>query len=156
MSKFERLALHLGAWLTGISGLGYGWLRYFKVVQGEFGPEPHPLQGVLQHAHVLAAPLLLFALGMMVRGHFAVKLRVPSREGRRTGWGLALLILPMVAAGYGVQVVTDPRWRTGLAWVHGIASCLFLVAYLGHGLRFWWQARRGEAAAAPPVAAGWE
>ncbi len=156
MSGFERLALHLGAWLTGLSGLGYGWLRYFKVVQGEFGPEPHPLHSLLQHAHVLAAPLLLFALGMMVRGHFAVKLRVLSREGRRTGWGLAALILPMVASGYGVQVVTDPRWRTGLAWVHGVASILFLLAYLGHGLRFWWQARRSDTESVSADQPNWE
>ena len=156
MSRFERLALHLGAWLTGLSGLGYGWLRYFKVVQGEFGPEPHPLQSVFQHAHVLAAPLLLFALGMMVRGHFAVKLRSIGREGRRTGWGLAALILPMVAAGYGVQVVTDPRWRMALAWMHGVASVLFLLAYVGHGLRFWLQARRAETAVLTPVVNDWE
>ncbi|HJV90468.1 MAG TPA: hypothetical protein VJ623_09200 [Holophagaceae bacterium] len=156
MSRFERWALHLGAWLTGLSGLGYGWLRYFKVVPGEFGPEPHPMQGALQHAHVLAAPLLLFALGMMVRGHFAAKLRVRSREGRRTGWVLAALILPMVAAGYGVQVVTDPRWRTGLAWLHGVASSLFLLAYLGHGLRFGWLARRSELGSAPAPQPSWE
>lgn len=156
MNRFERLALHLGAWLTGLSGLAYGWLRYFKVVQGEFGPEPHSLQALLQHAHVLAAPLLLFALGMMVRGHFGVKLRSLGREGRRTGWGLAALILPMVATGYAIQVVTDPAWRTGLAWIHGIASVLFLMAYAGHGVRFWLAARRGEAPGAPPVAADWE
>ena len=156
MNAFERLALHLGAWLTGLSGLGYGWLRYFRQVPGEFGPEPHPLQGLLQHAHVLAAPLLLFALCMMVRGHFAVKLRVPSREGRRTGWGLALLILPMVVAGYGVQVVTEPAWRTGLAWVHGVASLAFLAAYAGHGVRFWLRSRRASAGGIAPVAVEWE
>ena len=156
MSRFERWALHLGAWLTGLSGLGYGWLRYFRTVPGEFGPEPHPLQGPLQHAHVLAAPLLLFALGMMVRGHFALKVRVPSREGRRTGWGLALLIGPMVLAGYGVQVATEPAWRTALAWIHGVASLLFLLAYLGHGLRFWLQTRRAGPAALPAPQPDWE
>lgn len=156
MTAFERLTLHMGAWLTGLSGLGYGWLRYFKTVQGEFGPEPHPLQGAIQHAHVLAAPLLLFALGMMVRGHFALKLRGLGREGRRTGWILAALILPMVGAGYGIQVVTEPAWRTALAWIHGLTSLLFLLAYAAHGLRFWLQARRSGAAGAPPLAAGWE
>ncbi len=155
MSRFERWALHLGAWLTGLSGLGYGWLRYFKTIQGEFGPEPHPLQGLLQHAHVLASPLLLFALGMMVRGHFALKLRSLGREGRRTGWILASLILPMVGAGYAVQVVTEPSWRVTLAWIHGLASLLFLLAYLGHGLRFWLQSRGTVIASGiPPL--GWE
>ncbi len=154
MIRFERWALHGGAWITGATGLGYGWLRYFKVVQGEFGPEPHPLQGLLQHAHVLAAPLLLFALGMMVRGHLAFKLRIAAPEGRRTGWGLALLIAPMVVSGYAVQVATAPAWRTALAWIHGVSSLLFLIAYLCHGLRFG-LARRPEPAGNGD-AADWE
>lgn len=137
MKALERWALHLGALLTGLSGLGYGWLRYCGQVQGEFGPEPHPLQGLLQHLHVLAAPLLLFALGMTVRGHLSTKLRAGTREGRRTGLGLGLLIGPMVGAGYAVQVVTTPSWRIAFAWVHGLSSLLFLLSYLGHGLRAW-------------------
>ncbi len=155
MKTLERWALHLGALLTGFSGLGYGWLRYFKQVQGDFGPEPHPLQGVIQHAHVLAAPLLLFALGMTVRGHLFAKLRAGTREGRRTGLGAALLIAPMVLAGYLVQVATSPTWRTAFAWVHGISSILFLISYLGHGVIAWWRPTEGGA----PVESspmGWE
>ena len=133
----ERWALHLGTLATGLSGLGYGWLRYYGRVQGEFGIEPHPLQALVQHLHVLAAPLLLFALGLTVRGHLSSKLRAGAREGRRLGLSLALLIAPMVLAGYLVQVATSPAWRLGFAWVHGLASLLFLGAYLGHGFRAW-------------------
>jgi len=134
---FERWSLHLGALLTGLSGLGYGWLRYFGRVQGEFGIEPHPLQALVQHLHVLAAPLLLFALGMAVRGHFATKLKIGTREGRNSGLGLGVLILPMVVTGYLVQVATASAWRLVFAWVHGLASLLFLGVYLVHGLRGW-------------------
>ena len=38
----------------------------------------------------------------------------------------------MVMSGYGIQVVTDPAWRTSLAWAHGLSAGFFLVAYLGH------------------------
>jgi len=134
MTALERWSLHLGALLTALSGLAYGWLRYFRRVAGEFGLEPHPLQGLAQHLHVLAAPLLLFALGMAVRGHLAAKLRAGA-ERRNTGLGLGLLILPMVASGYLVQVAVAPGWRLAWAWVHGPASLLFLLTYLGHGLR---------------------
>lgn len=147
MRPFDRLALHLGAVLAGLSGLVYGWLRYFGQVHGEFGPEPHALQALIQHAHVLAAPLLLFALGMAVRGHFTLKLRGGAPEGRRSGWLLALLIVPMVLAGYGVQVATDPAWRVVLAWIHGVASLLFLIAWMGHGIMAWIRARNPQAPA---------
>jgi MFS family permease len=153
--SLERWSLHLGTLLTGLTGLYYGWLRYYGRVQGEFGIEPHPLQGLVQHLHVLAAPLLLFALGMTVRGHLATKLRAGTREGRRTGLGLGFLILPMVAAGYLVQVATAPAWRLAFAWVHGVASLLFLVAYLVHGVRSWLKPRAGVVE--PPASAmDWE
>ena len=86
---------------------------------------------------MLAAPLLLFALGLTVRGHLGSKLRSQNRDGRRLGLGLAFLIAPMVMTGYLVQVATSPVWRLGFAWTHGLASLLFLGAYLGHGLRAW-------------------
>jgi len=137
MQMFERWTLHLGTLATGLSGLGYGWLRYYGHVQGDFGLEPHPLQALVQHLHVLAAPLLLFALGLTVRGHLGSKLRSQNRDGRRLGLGLAFLIAPMVMTGYLVQVATSPAWRLGFAWTHPLASLLFLGAYLGHGLRAW-------------------
>lgn len=145
MRALERWFLHLGTLLTALSGLGYGWLRYCGRVPGEFGVEPHPLQGLVQHLHVLAAPLLLFALGMTLRGHFTTRLSAGTQEGRRTGLGLGLLILPMVAAGYLVQVATAPGWRLLFAWVHGVASLAFLMGYLVHGFRAWLKPRSEEA-----------
>ena len=155
MRSLERWSLHLGALLTGLSGLLYGWLRYYGRVQGEFGIEPHPLQALVQHLHVLAAPLLLFALGMTVRGHLATKLRAGSREGRRTGLGLGFLIFPMGAAGYLVQVATAPGWRLAWAWVHGVTSLLFLITYLVHGVRAWLKPRSADAEP-PAQAIEWE
>jgi MFS family permease len=108
-----------------------GLLRWFGQRAGEFGPEAHPWLPVAQHLHVLTAPLLLFALGMVVRGHLQIKLK-KGPEGRRTGLGAAFLIAPMVLSGYAVQVVTSPAWRTGFSWAHGIGAGLFLLAYLGH------------------------
>ncbi len=152
MRALESWSLHLAALLTGLSGLVYGWLRYCGRVPGEFGIEPHPLQGLVQHLHVLAAPVLLFALGMTVRGHLTTKLRTGTREGRRTGLGLAFLILPMVASGYLVQVAMAPAWRLGFAWVHGVASVLFLGAYLVHGVRAWLKPEvDGKVSAPAPV-----
>lgn len=131
MNPLDRWSLHLAALATGLTGLADGLLRWFGQRAGEFGPEPHPLLGLAQHLHVLAAPLLVFALGMAVRGHLQMRLR-KGLEGRRTGLTAALLIAPMVLSGYGIQVVTDPAWRTAFSWAHGIGAGLFLLAYLGH------------------------
>jgi hypothetical protein len=98
---------------------------------GEFGPEPHPWLGAAQHLHVLVAPCLVFTLGLIVRGHLWPKLD-RTLEGRNTGLGATFLIAPMVASGYGIQVVTSPAWRVVFAWAHGLSAGFFLAAYLGH------------------------
>jgi hypothetical protein len=132
VSLAERLLLHLSALLTVGTGLLYGWLRYFGQRAGEFGPEPHPAQAWLQHAHILVSPVLLFALGMLIRGHVQPMLRRPAPVGRRSGLVAVLVLAPMVLSGYGVQVVTEPGWRVGLAWLHGVFSLLFLAGYAAH------------------------
>ena len=133
----ERRGLHVATAAAALTGGVYGWFRYFGQRMGDFGPEPSPWQGLSQHLHVLAAPLLLFMLGVIVRGHLLLKLRNGQREGRRTGLWLGLLIAPMVLSGYGIQVVTGEGWHLALAWIHGISSLVFVLAYLVHLIAIW-------------------
>ena len=147
MTALERACLHLSAFLTAGTGLLYGWLRYFGQRPGDFGPEAHPAQALLQHLHVLAAPLLVFTLGVLVRGHVQPMLRRRAPGGRASGLGTVGILAPMVLSGYLVQVAVAPAWRTGWAWAHGIASLLFLAGYAVHLGRTWEQARLDRAAA---------
>ena len=137
MTSLERWSLHIAALLTGITGLLYGWLRYYGQRMGEFGAEAHPLQATLQHLHVLAAPLLVFALGMVVRGHVLPMWRNGRPGGRASGVLLALVLAPMVLSGYAVQVAVEPGWRLTFAWIHGVTSLLFLLAYCVHQVSAW-------------------
>ena len=146
MMALDRRALHATTVVAALTGGVYGWFRYFGQRIGDFGPEPSRWQGVWQHFHVLAAPLLLFALGMTVRGHLLMKLRAGGREGLRTGLGLGLLITPMALSGYGIQVVTDAAWRLALAWIHGVSSLIFVAGYLAHLVAIWRYRRAGEEA----------
>ncbi len=145
MTALERACLHLSAFLTAGTGLLYGWLRYFGQRPGDFGPEAHPAQALLQHLHVLAAPLLVFTLGILVRGHVQPMLRRDPPVGRTTGLAAVFLVAPMVLSGCLVQVATDPAWRIGWAWAHGITSLLFLTGYAIHLARTWEQARLDRA-----------
>lgn len=144
MKPFERWSLHASALLTGGTGLLYGWLRYYGQRVGDFGLEPHPLQALLQHLHVLAGPLLAFTLGMVVRAHVIPMWKSGRIAGRLSGLALALILAPMVLAGYGVQVATGDAWRLAMAWSHGVASMLFLGAYPIHLLHTWRLARQEE------------
>lgn len=135
MSPLERWGLHLSALAVAFTGLLYGWLKYFHQRLGDFGPEPFPLQGLAQHGHVFVSPLLVFMLGVIVRGHVLPALRAGARRGRLTGLCIAGGLAPMLLSGYGMQICVDPVWRLTLAWVHGPSSMLFLLAYGAHVLR---------------------
>lgn len=132
MRLLERWALRIGFVLAGVTGLVYGWLRYLGTVQGDFGPEPSPWQPFWQHAHVLAAPFLLFALGIAVRGHVAGMLGHRVRRGRPTGLMLAGLALPLVLGGYVIQVVTTAGMRSALGWTHAAVGAVFVAIYAFH------------------------
>jgi hypothetical protein len=144
MIAWERRGLHAATAAAALTGGVYGWFRYFGQRMGDFGPEPSPWQGRWQHAHVLAAPLLLFMLGVAIRGHLLLKLRAGGREGRRTGLLLGLLIAPMVLAGFGIQVVTDTAWHVSLAWIHGVSASVFTLGYLIHLAAIWRYRRLAE------------
>ena len=132
MRRLERWSLRVGFVLGGLTGVVYGWLRYFGSVKGDFGPEPSPWQPFWQHAHVLAAPVLLFALGVAVRGHVQGMLGRGVRRGRRTGLVLLVVAAPMVLGGYAVQVVTAAGVRNALGWTHAAIGALFTALYAIH------------------------
>jgi hypothetical protein len=154
VSRRERWALRFGCGLATTTGLAYGYLRYCARLQGEYGPEPHPWQGVTQHAHVLVAPALLFALGVASRGHVLGMLRHGVERGRRTGLMLAGLSAPMVLGGFAIQVVTSTGARNFFGWTHAGVSSLFALLYGLH----WGKPRErserstGRAGAAPSSA----
>jgi len=135
MTAFERWCLRLSAAFAILGGTFYGWLRYFAQRAGEFGAEPHPLQGLAQHLHVVTTPFLVFAFGMLFRNHALAMLRTGQPSGLRSGWVMLLSMGPMILSGYGVQVAVDANWRIALAWIHGIASVFFVGGLLIHTLR---------------------
>jgi len=132
MRRLERWSLRLGFALGVLTGVVYAWVRYLGTVKGDFGPEPSPWQPFWQHAHVLAAPVLLFALGVAARGHVQGMLNRGVRRGRRTGLVLLCLAGPLVLGGDGVQVVTGVSLRNVLGWTHAAAGALFTALYVFH------------------------
>lgn len=133
MTRFEAWLVHLANLLVGGTGLVYAWFRYFAAPVDEFSAV-HPAQGLAQHAHVLTAPLLVFALGLIWRGHVWAGFRLGSAARRRSGVALLALAAPMVASGYLLQVAVEPAWRQAWIVVHVTASLAWIVGTLAHQL----------------------
>ena len=134
MSRAQSLFLHLANLAVCGTGLVYAWMRYLVEPADEWAVVNHPWQPHMQHLHVLAAPLLIFALGLIWSTHVLGKLN-NGRTNRVAGIGLTALFLPMAASGYLLQVAVDPGWRRTWVWVHVVSSLLWVVAFVVHQVR---------------------
>ena len=136
IGRTEKILLLLASLATGLTGLVYGWMRHFARSQDPFSIVSHPWQPQVAALHILAAPLLVFGLGLIARDHIVGRFRDPrARRGRRTGIVAAGLVLPMVASGYALQTFGSQSWRGATGWLHLGLGVLYLAALAAH-LRF--------------------
>jgi hypothetical protein len=133
VSRPQLILLHLANLAVAGTGLVYAWMRYLLNPADEWAVVNHPWQPHFQHLHVLAAPLLVFALGLIWSAHVVAKLKNGSKN-RVVGTGLTTLFLPMASSGYLLQVAVDPGWRTTWIWVHVVSSLLWVAAFAVHQL----------------------
>lgn len=134
MKKGHRAVLHAGTFLVGGSGLAYAAVLYLLEPADEWAVVNHPWQPTVQHLHVVTAPLLVFACGLIWERHVRSHLAGSGGRRRGSGVGLVLSLLPMVASGYLLQVAVGEGWRRLWLVVHLLTSALWLTAYLAHWL----------------------
>lgn len=131
MTPLEVWFVRLSNLLVGGTGLVYAWFRYVAVPIDEFSAV-HPGQAAAQHLHVLAAPLLVFAVGLVWKTHVWLGLRLGNGVRRRSGVALVTLAVPMIASGYLLQIAVEPGWRGAWIAVHLTASVFWCAGAFVH------------------------
>jgi len=144
LSRFEAWMLHLSSLMVGGTGLVYAWMVLLVKPADPYAVVNHPLQPATQHLHILVAPLLVFAAGLIWRRHVWPQYRRGAGERRRSGLSMIFLLVPMIASGYLIQTAVDDGWRRAWVWVHLIASGLWLLGYLVHQAPAVWAWLRGR------------
>ncbi|HLQ37361.1 MAG TPA: hypothetical protein VK348_06155 [Planctomycetota bacterium] len=115
------------------TGIAYAWMLWCCAPADEFAVVHHPWQPTVQDAHLLVAPVLVFAVGLVFRSHALAQLGTGAAR-RRTGWLLLILFAPMVVSGYLLQVLAgDIRAVAGV--VHAAVGGAFLLGFIAHRLR---------------------
>jgi hypothetical protein len=150
VTRSQLMLLQVANLAVSGTGLVYAWMRYLVTPTEEWAVVNHPWQPHIQHLHVLAAPLLVFAVGLIWSGHIAAKLRNGSHN-RVAGIGLTALFLPMAASGYLVQVAVSEPWRERWIWVHVAASLLWIAFFVAHQARAWIKRTQSGTEASAPV-----
>ena len=133
MSRLEKVLVNVSAVLTAATGFVYLVMKYFMTNDDPFSVLNHPWQPQVLALHLLIAPLLIFAIGLIMRDHvFGWLHEERARCGRASGIYTTLLAVPMIASGYLLQIFTDPGPRRWLAWVHIGCGVLFTTLFLVH------------------------
>jgi hypothetical protein len=135
MKRWELVLLHVSTLAVAISGLVDGFMKYAMTGSDPDSPLGHPWQPGVLKAHVLAAPFLVFALGLIARGHALPKWKSGETTGKKSGISLLGLVAPLVLSGYAVQVFTGDLLRKGMGWGHTAAGVLYLLGYAAHLLK---------------------
>lgn len=135
MTAWGYRLMHLANLSVGFTGVVYAWMLYGMTPSPEgYSVVNHPWQSHVQHAHVLVAPLLIFAIGSFWWGHALTYRQRGIREGRRTGIMMIYTATPMILSGYALQTSVSEGWRNVWVVVHVTASLLWLGCFTGHWL----------------------
>lgn len=104
--------------------------HYLLADAGEFGPLPHPLEGLWLKLHGAAGMLALVLFGSLLPSHM---LRAWSqRRGRASGGTLAGLFALLSATGYGLYYVGGESLREWISFVHWVVGLGIPVLFTAH------------------------
>lgn len=135
MTRGQAFFVHIANVAVCGTGLVYAWMRYLLEPADEWSVVNHPWQPHLQHLHVLVAPLLVFAGGLIWRQHILERIRGNGSGGRGTGMALTVQFMPMVFSGYLIQVSVTESWRLVWIWTHLVTGGLWCLAVISHRFR---------------------
>lgn len=144
MSRAQVVTMYISVSLTALTGIVFAWMKYFMKSDDPFAVANHPMQPYMLAAHVVVAPVLVFAFGWIFGNHVVAGLTNPAVPKRTSGVVNVLVALPMIASGYLLQIATADATRKAMAVAHWVSSGFFVVAFVAHTAGAVIQRRRGK------------
>jgi hypothetical protein len=132
MSRAQVITLQIAAALTVITGVVFAVMKYAMKSDDPFAVANHPLQPSMLSAHVVVAPLLVFAFGWIFGNHIEPGLANRAVPRWKSGLFTAAVIVPMIVSGYLMQIATADPMRNAMTVAHWLSSALFVVAHVMH------------------------
>ncbi len=132
---FKRL-IYMTLTVSWVTGLTFFIMNNWVAIEGDFGPEKHPLQFNVLMLHGAAAFIMLMVFGSMLSNH--IPLSWKTRRSRVIGISLTAFVVLQIATAYLLYYMADETWRTISSWVHliiGLSLPLILVIHIVMGRR---------------------
>ncbi len=135
-----KMPTWIRAWIYSVASLclasGALWLilHNFVTHEGEFGPEPHPLEHIMLVGHGCISLLLVWLLGLIFIVH--IKRGWQKRQNRTTGLIISLMSLMLMLSGLGLYYLGSEQLRMNTATLHwgfGLLAGLALPMHIYWG-----------------------
>ena len=125
-----RRFLYLVILLSWCSGIAFFIFSRFILIDGEFGPEKHPLQFPLLKVHGAAAFFMMMSFGAVVTSH------VPAgwRTGRHRMFGLMLVgsVVFLILTAWMLYYLASDTSRMLIGNIHASVGVLLPFIVLRH------------------------
>ena len=135
MKRWAVVLNHVACALVGLSGIAFGVMKYFLPASDPDSRVSHPWQQPMLKLHLLSAPFLIFALGLVFSGHALARLKGGVDPGRVSGAGLLGLAAPLILTGALIQILTGDAARQWTGWIHAALGAVYVFAYTAHLLK---------------------
>jgi hypothetical protein len=135
VKRWEAWWNHAAIVAVSVSGVTYGIFKYFVPGSDPDSRIGRPLQPALLKAHILVAPLAVFAIGLIFRRHALARIQAGESYGGRTGAVMLWLLLPLAMTGYLIQIFVDTTPVRAAGWSHAALGVCFLLGYAFHPKR---------------------
>ena len=132
MTRAQIWLQYLANLLVCGTGAVYLVMKHLLASDDPFAVVNHPAQPLMQHLHVVAAPLLIFVSGYMSVLHVLPNARRVAMPRWRSGMLLLVSFVPMAASGYLLQVSVETTWRTIWLWTHLASSAMWVLGSATH------------------------
>lgn len=119
------------SWVTGLT---FFFFNNFILVEGEFGPEKHPLQYPILKIHGASSFAIMVAFGYFLSSHVKKNWK---KKGPKPILGVALVVMPILSmiTAYCLYYISSDDSRQVVSYIHSfIGLCLpfVLLRHISH------------------------
>lgn len=125
-----RRFLYVFLALSLCSGVLFFIFNQWVEIEGEFGPQKHPLQAIFIRVHGAAAFFMLMSFGALLAAHIPYGWK--STRSRKSGIFIATLALLQILLGYLLYYLANESIRQYTSYVHILFGLLMPLALYVH------------------------
>lgn len=131
----KKQAMYVCLLVLLISGILWLIFNNFVRIDGDFGPQHHPVEPWFLKIHSIAMFGYVFILGTLWPIHMKLGLKMENKKNKITGLILLITSIILVITGYGLFYVGSDLFRSIISITHWIIGIGLGVVFLIHSVK---------------------